>query len=130
MIFTPSIDEAKVSKNGDSLEVTYPDAAGGTGRIDADMVILASAVVPDPGLEEMAGIGGFQLDGDGFALITEDGTGSMETSRPGIFVAGTVCGSRDIQGSVIQAESAAGQVIAFLSEDADSEMNASQEASG
>jgi heterodisulfide reductase subunit A len=40
--------------------------------------------------------------------------GSIETSRSGVFVAGSAEGPKDIQTSVIQAEAAAGKIMAFL----------------
>jgi heterodisulfide reductase subunit A2 len=115
MIFTPSPDEVGVMQSGEALVVNYKDAGGDRKDLEVDMVILASAIVPDPGLGELSGIADVQLDKFGFVRISGEGSGSMETSRPGVFVAGTACGSSDIQGSVIQAEAAAGQVISLLS---------------
>lgn len=115
MLFTPSIEDISISETGSSLKLSYPDAGGNTMDIEVDMVILTAAMVPDPGLKEIAQTAGIELDQLGFIKTVDDGSGSMETSRAGIFVAGSAEGPKDIQKSVIQAESAAGQVMAVLS---------------
>jgi heterodisulfide reductase subunit A len=78
------------------------------------MVILAAAVIPDPSAVALAELASVELDDFGFVKVSHDGSGSMETSRPGIFVAGTAEGPKDIKGTVIQAQSVAGQVVSLL----------------
>ena len=114
MLYTSSIGEVKVSENGSELRVAYSDTAGSLKELDVDMVILAAALVPDPDVAELAKIAGVDIDAHGFIKTVQDGSGSMETSRKGVFVAGTVEGPKDIQNSVIQAESAAGQVMGVV----------------
>ena len=115
MLYTSSIENVSVSKNGSGLNVGYSDSAGSKAELNVDMVILAAALVPDPFVIELAKIAGVNLDSRGFIATVQDGTGSMETSRKGVFVAGTAEGPKDIQNSVIQAESAAGQVMDIIS---------------
>ena len=114
MLYTSSIGDVKVSENGSELRVAYSDTAGSLKELNVDMVILAAALVPDPDVVELAKIAGVDLDSHGFIKTVQDGSGSMETSRKGVFVAGTVEGPKDIQNSVIQAESAAGQVMGVV----------------
>jgi heterodisulfide reductase subunit A2 len=114
MVYTLSIGDVSVSENGSGLKVTYSDATGTIQGLNVDMVILAAALVPDPGVAELAEVAGVELGPDGFITTVSDGSGSMETSRKGIFVAGTAEGPKDIQNSVIQAESAAGQVMGIV----------------
>ena len=115
MLYTSSIGDVSVSESGSGLKVSYSDAAGSPQGLNVDMVILAAALVPDPDAASLAEVAGVDLDRQGFIRTVSDGSGSMETSREGIFVAGTAEGPKDIQNSVIQAESAAGQAAEILS---------------
>ncbi len=115
MLYTSSIGDVSVSESGSGLKVSYSDAAGSPQDLNVDMVILAAALVPDPDVASLAEVAGVDLDRQGFIRTVSDGSGSMETSREGIFVAGTAEGPKDIQNSVIQAESAAGQAAEILS---------------
>jgi heterodisulfide reductase subunit A len=114
MLFTSSVEDVTVSESGKSLKVSYPDCSGSAGEITVDMVILTAAIVPDPGLADLAGVAGVDLDSHGFVKTAAGSSGSTETTRKGVFVAGTAEGPKDIQTSVTQAESAAGEVMAML----------------
>ncbi|MEN8208719.1 MAG: CoB--CoM heterodisulfide reductase iron-sulfur subunit A family protein [Candidatus Fermentibacteria bacterium] len=118
MLYTSSIADVSVSENGSELKVSYPDAAGSLQDLNVDMVILAAAVIPDPEVTVIAEVAGVDLDQQGFIRTVADGSGSMETSRKGVFVAGTAEGPKDIQSSVVQAESAAGQVMDIVTSQA------------
>lgn len=115
MLFTSSIENVLITESDSILKLSYPDAAGETRELEADMVILAAAMVPEPGLQELANIAGIELNRYGFIKRAGDDIGSMETSKAGIFVAGSAEGPKDIQKSVIQAESAAGQIMEIMS---------------
>ena len=114
MLYTSSIGDVSVSESGLGLKVSYSDAGGSLQDLNVDMVILAAALVPDPDVAQLAEIAGVDLDPQGFIKTVPDGSGSMETSREGVFVAGTAEGPKDIQNSVVQAESAAGQVAEIM----------------
>jgi heterodisulfide reductase subunit A len=114
MLFTPSIADVEVSAAGQGLRLSYPDAAGKPAELEVDMVILAAALTPDPSAVALAELARVDLDDFGFVRVSGDGSGSMETSRPGIFVAGTAEGPKDIRSTVIQAQSVAGQVVSLL----------------
>ncbi len=120
MLYTSSIGNVSVSESGSGLKVSYSDAAGSLQDLNVDMVILAAALVPDPGVASLAEVAGVDLDSQGFIKAVPDGSGSMETSREGVFVAGTAEGPKDIQNSVVQAESAAGQVAEIMTSGASS----------
>jgi len=114
MRYCSSLTEVSVSGNGSDLKVSFPDGKGKEQAVEADMVILAAAMVPTEGSAALAGILGIELDGIGFIRSLSENIGSIETSREGIFVAGSAEGPKDIQTSVIQAEAAAGKVMALL----------------
>jgi heterodisulfide reductase subunit A len=122
MLYCSSMENISVSANGSGLKVKYPDGKGDEQTVDADMVILAAAMVPDKGLSGLAGHLGIELDGNGFVRSLEENIGSIETTMEGIFVAGSAEGPKDIQTSVIQAEAAAGRVMACLDAMPEAEM--------
>ena len=111
MLYTSSIGDVSVSESSSGLNVAYSDASGSGAELNVDMVILAAALVPDPDVAQLSGVAGVDLDPRGFIITVLDVSGSMETTRKGFFVAGTAEGPKDIQNSVLQAESAAGQVM-------------------
>ncbi|MBU8921316.1 MAG: FAD-dependent oxidoreductase [Bacteroidales bacterium] len=114
MIFSPAIDSVKVSGNGSGMKVSYSSGDGSDESLDADMVILATAVVPDPEAGTLAEMVGLELDQHGFMAVKDDVAGSVETSREGLFVAGTAEGPKDVQTAVIQAEAVVGRVMSYL----------------
>ena len=115
MLFTPSLEDVCVTESDSALRISYPDTSGESRELDVDMVILTAAIVPDSDLPELARIAGVELDKFGFIKRTDEGSGSTETTKAGIFAAGTVTGPGDIQRSVIQGESAAGQIMELMS---------------
>ena len=77
------------------------------------MVILASALVPPKNIENLTNALDIEIDEYGFIAVEPHKLGSVETSRPGIFVAGCAEGPKDIQGSVLQAQAAVAGILAF-----------------
>jgi heterodisulfide reductase subunit A len=114
MVYTPSTEGLKVSGNGSGLKVTYLDETGAPRDLDVDMVILATAIVPDEAASGLAEVLGIDCDTRGFFRTLDEGIASVESSREGIYIAGTAEGPKDTQTSVIQAEAAVGKALAFL----------------
>jgi heterodisulfide reductase subunit A len=114
MLYNSSMEDLEVKGNGDGLKVTYLDEKGAARDRDVDMVILATAVVPDAGASRLAGVLGIDCDDRGFFRTLDEDISSVEGSRKGIFIAGTAEGPKDSQTSVVQAEAAVGKVLAFL----------------
>lgn len=84
---------AEISPNGKGLSVRYEDTdSGKLETAEADMVVLATAVRPPEGLEELAEVLGIEVDEDGFLKTEESQGGVITTSRPGIFAAGCATG--------------------------------------
>jgi heterodisulfide reductase subunit A len=94
--------------------VTYLDKKGEANHLDVDMVILSTAMVPDRGAPGLAAALGIECDSRGFFRAAGDDMSSVESSRAGIFIAGTAEGPKDGQTSVVQAEAAVGKVLVFL----------------
>ncbi len=91
------------------ISVVYEDIAQAR-RIASqfDMVVLANAVTPPQGLEELAQRLGLDLNSDGFIHSEETAGGLVMTTRPGIYTAGCVSGPKDIPDSVAEGSGAAG----------------------
>ena len=83
-------------------------------EVAADLVVLATAVLPDPGARRLAEVLGLELDADGFFREQEANLGPMETARPGIFLAGAAQSPKDIPDAVAQAGGAAAKVLTLF----------------
>ncbi len=79
-----------------------------------DFIILATAVEPDSQIDQLARILGIKRDSLGFASERHPTWGAIETSVPGIFMAGGVQGPKDIPETVAQASGAAARALALL----------------
>jgi heterodisulfide reductase subunit A len=87
------------------LEVVYADESEGVKVEPFDAVVLQIAQVPATGIADLADAAGVDLDNHGF-VARAPGT-ATETSRHGVFVAGSAGGPKDISDTVIEAASAA-----------------------
>jgi heterodisulfide reductase subunit A len=98
-----------------TLEVSYEDLAANrfaTGSYD--MVVLSTDVEPPEGLADLADTAGVELNGDGYVQVAGVNGGGVETSRPGVFVAGCASGPKNIKDSLAEAHSAASSASAQL----------------
>ncbi len=96
------------------LSITYEDEAGNMATEEFDLVVLSIGLRPPQNAAEMAEKLGVDLNRYGFAdTIFLD---PLETSRPGIYVAGAFQGPQDIPETVVQASGAASLAYSALSE--------------
>jgi heterodisulfide reductase subunit A len=86
-------------------------------KIPADMVVLSSAAVPNPGTYQLARTLGVQLDHRGFFRKLDDCTSITLTGREGIFVAGSAGGPMVIPECVASAGSASALAQGYLQQD-------------
>ncbi|GAV23020.1 heterodisulfide reductase, subunit A, selenocysteine-containing [Carboxydothermus pertinax] len=109
---------SKIYPLGDKLIVRGADTLAGVPvEIEADLVVLATAMVPAKGSEEIAKIVGFSLDKDGFFQEAHPKLGPVETTTGGVFLAGACQGPKDIPDTVAQASAAAAKAIGLLAKD-------------
>ena len=100
-------------ETGDAL-ITWEDQ-GGTLHTDRyDMVVLSVGLEPSRKAQEAAGSLGIALNRHGFCKLEE--YKPLDTSRPGVFVAGPFSEPKDIPDSVAQASAAAAQVMTGLAD--------------
>ena len=109
---------SRVYKKGDKLVVLGADTlTGSVVEIEADMVVLASAMKAQDDAEKFAQKLSIQYDKDKFFSEMHPKLKPVESSSAGIFLAGTCQGPKDIPETVAQAGAAASKVLALLSSD-------------
>lgn len=89
--------------------------AGRNVEIDADMVVLAQAMVPSKGTTEVARTLKIGCDKDGFLAEAHPKLRPVESVTGGVFLVGAAQSPKDIPETVCQASAAASKIIALLS---------------
>lgn len=113
-IYQSDKDKMKITKKQDKINIKYLDNKDETQDLKVDMVILANALIPAKGSDELAKVLGVKQDRFGFIEAQPFRVGSVNTSKTGIFVAGCIEGPKDIQNSVIQSEAAVAGILSLL----------------
>ncbi len=107
---------AKIGQAPDgSLEVFVEDTlAHQQRRLAADLVVLSVAAAPNDGAVRLAETLGIATDQYGFIARRDPAISAVETSREGVFVAGSAVGPQVIPDCVAQASAAAARAQLFL----------------
>jgi heterodisulfide reductase subunit A len=100
------------------LELRYVDESGNRQSETFDMVVLSVGLQVSESTKKLAATLDIELDRYGFA-VTDHYT-PLATSRPGIFVGGSINGPKDIPETVVEASAAAEAASAGLAEARDS----------
>jgi heterodisulfide reductase subunit A len=107
---------SKVYREGDKVMVWGVDTLAGLPvEVAADLVVVSPAMVPSPGTQHIAEMLGLKIDQFGWWAEAEGNLAPLETGRPGVFLAGTGIGPKDIPETVSQGSGAAGKVLSLLS---------------
>ncbi len=101
-----AIREDPVTKD---LILRYPDASGDLVDECFEMVVLATGMEPPARSAELAGILGVSLNEYGFCET--DKFQPLQTSQPGVYVAGAFQSPKEIAETVFDAAGAAGEVM-------------------
>ncbi len=118
---------SRISADGERIRIRFEETdPGKTRTIEADMVVLANAVQPPPGLAGLAGVLGLGMGQDGFIQVDDSRVGPVFTSRPGIYLAGCAGGPKDIPDSVAEASAAAAASLTHLTERSWAEFEAAE----
>ena len=108
---------AKLFREGDKVVVWGVDTLTGKRvEVRADLVVLAQAIVPSPGTEELARKLRIACGAEGFLREAHPKLRPLEALTAGIFLAGAAQGPKDIPEAVAQASGAAAKVVALLSQ--------------
>jgi heterodisulfide reductase subunit A len=113
-----SLDDKPVVESGDSgLSVTVNDPILGQPlEIQADMLTLASAIVPERD-EELANFFKVSLNDDGFFAERHAKMGPSEFATDGMFLCGLAHYPKSIDESVAQGKAAASKAVTLLSQE-------------
>ena len=106
----------KVSVEGDHLHVQGSDLlANEQVHIQADMVVLATAIEPDPTARAIGTTLTASMDTNDFFTEAHPKLRPVESPTAGIYLSGVCQGPKDIPETVAQAGAAAAKVIGLLS---------------
>ena len=87
---------------------------GSKVEIAADLVVVASAIVPSEGSRHVAEMLGIGVDEFGFYTASDEEMTPVESGVPGVFLAGAGLGPQDIPETVAQASGAAAKVLTLF----------------
>jgi heterodisulfide reductase subunit A-like polyferredoxin len=108
---------ARITEKPDgNLILRYEDIEHGGAIVEAeyDMVVLAVGVQPNREVEQLFAGAGIAFDDYHYVAEPNDDIDPGLTSIPGVFVAGTASGAKDIADSIVHAGAAVAQVAAHL----------------
>jgi heterodisulfide reductase subunit A len=109
---------SKIFEDKGKVKVWGVDTLSGKDiEIDADMVVLATAIRPSQGAAELAKKLKIALDKDGFLAEAHPKLRPVESVTSGMFLAGAAQAPKDIPEAVAQASGAAAKAISILSQD-------------
>jgi len=109
---------ARIYEDDGKLIVKGIDTLSGQNMtIEADMVVLATALVARPGAVELARLLGISYDQNGFYSELHPKLSPVDTATAGIFLSGSCSGPRDIPASVASAGAVASKVDVLFSKD-------------
>jgi heterodisulfide reductase subunit A len=112
------VGEIIEDKNSGKLKVrAYSSLTGEIIKIDADLVVLSTGMIPSKGTEEMINVMGLSKGPGGFLLETHGCLSPQETKDIGIYIAGCASGPKNIPYSVSSALAAASKVSTILAHD-------------
>ncbi len=83
-------------------------------ELRADMVVLATAIVPREESRALAAMLGIPVDAHGFFSAVDAEMSPVESGAPGVFLAGAGLGPKDIPETVAQASGAAAKVLSLF----------------
>ncbi|MGE5610696.1 MAG: 4Fe-4S binding protein [Bacillota bacterium] len=107
---------ARIYPEDGALIVQAADTLNGGQRINirADMVVLASAAVPQADVRTLAQKLGIGYDGDGWLSEAHPKLRPVETNTAGVFLAGACQGPKDIPETVSQASAVSAKVLGLF----------------
>ncbi len=109
---------SRMYRNGDTIRVHGVDTLSGEPvAIDADMVVLATAMRAQPGIAALAQKLSVSYDQHGFLNEAHPKLRPVETNTAGVFVAGACQAPRDIPDSVAMASATASKVLGLFSKE-------------
>jgi len=107
---------SKVFRHNEKMIVSGVDTLSGKSvEIEADLVVVAPAIVPSKGTQELAKLLKSPVDEFGFMSEIHPKLRPVESVSLGVYLAGAVQAPKDISETVAQASAAASKVLSLLS---------------
>ena len=116
-------DVDSVTPSGNGLGVTYTDGMGESKSIDADLLVLSTGMKPTEGSEALAELFNVELTDSGFYKEIDEKVANISTRAPGVYIAGTATGPKNIPDSIAQAGAAAYMANGYLSTHLEKKVN-------
>ena len=108
-------EPSEIYRRGDRLVVLAEDTMLGKPiEVEADLVVLATAIVPRTDMADMTNLLGLERSPDGFFQEADAKMRPVDTQTDGIFLAGCCQGPKDIPDTVAQAKAAASSAMRIL----------------
>jgi heterodisulfide reductase subunit A len=109
---------SKIYEEGGKLICKGEDTLiGRPVTVEADLVVLETAMEPAAGSAQNAALAGVSADKDGWLTEAHPKLRPVETQTAGVFLCGTAQGPKDIPDTVAQASAAAAKVLGLLAKD-------------
>jgi heterodisulfide reductase subunit A len=111
---------SRLFRDGDKVIVKGADTLSNrTVEIPADLVVLATAVTPRLSSRSIAEMLGLEMDDaggnlGGYFTARDEELEPVSSNNPGVFLAGTALGPKDIPETVSQASGAAAKVLSLF----------------
>jgi heterodisulfide reductase subunit A len=108
---------SEVLRRGDHLVVRAEDMLlGEMVEVEADLVVLAVGIAPRKDAAQVAEMLHLRLDDSGFFAEDHPKVRTVESSQPGIYLAGCCQGPKDIPDTVAHAKAAASAAMILLAQ--------------
>ncbi|MGQ9729908.1 MAG: 4Fe-4S binding protein [Candidatus Zipacnadales bacterium] len=109
---------SRMFPHGDKVRVFGVDTLGGGQiKVDADLVVLATAIEPRQDAKALSQLLGIGCDNNGFFNEAHPKLAPVDTMSGGIYIAGAAQFARDIPDTVAMASATASKVCALFSKD-------------
>ncbi len=106
---------SRMWRDGDVIKILgFDTLAGEPIEMDADMVVLATAMRPQPGMDALAQKLSVSYDQHGFINEAHPKLRPVETNTAGVYVAGACQAPRDIPDAVAMASATASKVLGLF----------------
>ncbi|MGD8997453.1 MAG: 2Fe-2S iron-sulfur cluster-binding protein [Anaerolineae bacterium] len=108
-------EPSEVYRRGDRLVVLAEDTTlGEPVEVEADLVVLATAIVPRSDAQEVADLLGLERSPDGFLQEADAKLRPVDTNVENVFVAGCCQSPKDIPDTVAEAKAAVSSALSVL----------------
>jgi len=114
----PLVEPGKAEDGRDVLKVTAPDYVLGKGiELDADLVVLAAAIIPSAASQEVSKLFKVALGPDGFCQEAHVKLRPVDFAAEGVYLCGTAHYPKLMSEAISQAYGAAGRALTLLAND-------------